>query len=162
MPRYVLQPIDEEPLGELGPIPPHLARQAPKGFRYVIAPPTPPSLEELKAAALQAVRDRRWQAENAGVTVGGVRIRTDERTQAKVSGALQLMELNPAIEALDWEATPGVFAALDQSALVAVGLAIGAHVQACFTNSKVLSLAIAAAEDAEALTAINLQAGWPD
>lgn len=118
-------------------------------------------LSELKAVKLQAVRDRRWIAENAGVTVNGASIRTDERTQAKVSGALQLMALNPSIESLDWEAQPGVFVALDQAQLEAVGLAIGAHVQNCFSRSRELCEAVMAAANAAALAAIDIDADWP-
>lgn len=121
----------------------------------------PVPLSELKAAKLQAVRDRRWVAENAGVTANGTSIRTDERTQAKVSGALELFRQNEELTSLDWEAQPGVFVTLDQPTLAAIGVAIGMHVQACFTRSRELCEAIAAAANAEALAAIDIDADWP-
>lgn len=118
-------------------------------------------LAELKAVKLQAVRDRRWVAENAGVTVGQTLIRTDERTQQKITGALEFFRQNEALETIDWEAQPGDFVTLDQSTLAAIGVAIGTHVQTCFTRSKELSEAIAAAANAEALAAIDIDADWP-
>jgi hypothetical protein len=62
---------------------------------------------------------------------------------------------------IDWEAQPGVFAALDLDTLEAVGKAIGAHVQACFSRSKQLCEAAMAAADAEELAAVDIEAGWP-
>lgn len=118
-------------------------------------------LSELKAAALQAIRDRRWVAENAGVTLGGQAIRTDERTQSKVTGGLELFRQSGALVSLDWEAQPGVFATLDQPTLAAIGVAIGTHVQACFTRSRELSEAVTAAGSTAALQAIDIEAGWP-
>jgi len=122
--------------------------------------PTP----ELAAAKLQAIRERRWAAETAGVVVGGQAIRTDEKTQGKVTGALKLFDLDPALASVDWEAVPEVFVTLDKATLEAIGLAIGGHIQACFTRSKDLTLAVLAARDAAdraALLAIDIETGWP-
>ncbi|MDP3494623.1 MAG: DUF4376 domain-containing protein [Hyphomonadaceae bacterium] len=119
-------------------------------------------LADLKAAKLEAIRARRRVAENAGVTVGGVRVRTDETTQAKITGALMLFQLNDKLVSLDWEATPSAFVTLDQPTLQAIGLAIGAHVQACFTRSRELSEAVTAARDLAALDAVDVSTGWPE
>lgn len=121
----------------------------------------PIPLAEQKAAKLQAVRDRRWIAENAGVTVNGALIRTDERTQQKVTGALELFRQNGELPPLDWEAQTNVYITLDQPTLAAIGVAMGMHVQACFSRSRELCEAITAAADAEDLAAIDIEAGWP-
>jgi hypothetical protein len=139
-----------------------LELQVVDGAPVRVADDEPIPLAELKAAKMQAVRDRRWGAENAGVTANGTPIRTDERTQAKVSGALELFRQNEELTSLDWEAQPGAFVTLDQPTLAAIGVAIGMHVQACFTRSKELCEAITAAADAEALAAIDINVGWPD
>src|SRR5688500_11314959 len=59
------------------------ALQVVNGHPVRVPTDEPIPLDELKAAKLQAIRDRRWIAENAGVSVGGLQVRTDERTQAK-------------------------------------------------------------------------------
>ncbi|MFN3523942.1 MAG: DUF4376 domain-containing protein [Phenylobacterium sp.] len=121
-------------------------------------------IAELAEAKMAAVRDKRWQVETAGVEVAGTPVRTDERSQGKISGALQLFDLNPALEAVDWEAQPGLFVEISKPALQAVALAVGGHIQACFTRSKDLTLEIVAARDANdraALLAVDIEAGWP-
>lgn len=132
------------------------------GLPVRVASDEPIPLDAIKAAAQQAVRDRRWIAENAGVTVNGVPIRTDERTQAKVAGGLELFRQNGELVSLDWEAQPGVFVTLDEAALAAVGVAIGMHVQACFTRSKELCVAISGAANAAAVAEIDIDTGWPE
>lgn len=164
-----LAAIGARPIVEADPIPPgqrvvgvDLVVQAGEPVEVLTLQdiPTP----ELAAAKLQAIRDRRWQAETAGVVVGGQAIRTDEKTQGKVTGALKLLDLDPSRTSVDWEAVPGVFVTLDKATLEAIGLAIGGHIQACFTRSKVLTLAVLAARDnadRAALLAIDIETGWP-
>lgn len=122
---------------------------------------SPRPVEERRAAMLQAVRDRRWTAETGGVTVAGAPIRTDEKSQAKLAGAVALFDLDPEMDSLEWEAQPGVFVTLTEAQIKGIGVAVGAHVQACFARSKVLTLAIQAAEDHADLDAIDIAADWP-
>ena len=116
---------------------------------------------ELKAAKLQALADRRWEAETGGVMVGGALIRTDATSQGKITGAVSLFQADPTLAAIDWEAQPGVFVALDAATMTAIGIAVGRHVQACFSHAKAFSLAIDAAADIAALDAIDINQGWP-
>ncbi len=124
------------------------------------APPTP-DLEALRAAKLSALAERRWQAETGGVMVNGAPIRTDATSQAKIAGADLLFERDPTLTEVDWEAQPGVWVTVDRPTMTAIGIAVGRHVQACFSNAKGLSQAILAAEDAAALDAIDIEDGWP-
>lgn len=121
----------------------------------------PVPLAERQAALLEAVRERRWQAETGGCVVNGVAIRTDEQSQAKIDAAIALFDKDPTLAAIDFEAQPGEWVTLDKLAITAIGIAAGRHVQAAFSRARALSDAIAAAESIEALEAIDIEAGWP-
>lgn len=108
----------------------------------------------------------RWEREAKGFSHGGVAILLDDRTQARISGALHgmalILEDDPeATPTVDWQAQPGVCVTLGQPELRAMGLAAYAHVQACFGRVKALTEAILAAETPEAVAAIDLTTGWP-
>jgi hypothetical protein len=120
-----------------------------------------PSLDERIDFLQAAVRNRRWEAETSGVVVGGAPIRTDETSQNKIAGAVNLFANDPTLTSIDWEAQPGVWVTLDQATMLAIGVAVGRHIQACFSNAKALSEAVAAAEDSADLDAIDIEAGWP-
>lgn len=117
-------------------------------------------LTDLKAQMQAQVRELRWQHETGGIMVGEVPIRTDEKSQAKIAGAVSLFDNDPTLLSVAWEAQPGLFATLDEATVRAVGVAVGRHIQACFARSKELCEAIAAA-DREALLALDLTEGWP-
>ncbi|HYD43666.1 MAG TPA: DUF4376 domain-containing protein [Phenylobacterium sp.] len=119
------------------------------------------TLVEQRAALSDEVRARRWLAETSGVLVGETPIRTDEKSQAKLAGAVALFDLNPALESIDWEAVPGVFVTLDEATIKAIAVAVGAHIQACFAHSRTLCEALAAASTHAALDAIDIRSGWP-
>ncbi|MCX7586532.1 DUF4376 domain-containing protein [Phenylobacterium sp. 58.2.17] len=121
----------------------------------------PIPLAELKAEKLAALRNRRWVAEAGGVTVGGVTVASDEKGQGKIAGAIQLFEKDPTLEAIDWEAQPGAWITINAATAIATGIAVGRHVQACFTQARALNAEIDAAENAEQLASINIEEGWP-
>ena len=95
------------------------------------APPAPSS-EDLMAYAA----NKRWIVETSGIVVSGESIRTDEKSQAKITGAIQLLAADPTITGIDWEAQPGVWVTLDAGTMKAIGVAVGRHVQACFSTLK--------------------------
>lgn len=121
----------------------------------------PIPLADLKAERLAGLRERRWVAESGGVTVGGVLVASDEKGQGKIAGAIQLFEKDPTLEAIDWEAQPGAWITIAAATATATGIAVGRHVQACFSHARALNAAIDAAETAEQLAAIDIEEGWP-
>lgn len=133
------------------------------GFAYDGLTFSPPavSFENLRAAKLAALADRRWQAETGGVDFNGSIIRSDATSQAKITGAVSLFASDPTLTVIDWEATPGEWVQLDASTMTAIGVAVGRHVQACFSNAKTLSQGILAAADQAALDAVDMEVGWP-
>lgn len=118
------------------------------------APPPPTESELLAYAAL-----KRWQVETGGIVVSGTAVRTDETSQAKIQGAVQLLAADETLTEIDWEAQPGVWVSLDTPALLAIGIAVGRHVQACFSTLRQVQTGIAAGE---IITIEDIDAaGWP-
>ena len=118
------------------------------------------SVDSARLSKLVALAERRWQAETGGTTVGGVPIRTDRESTAKITAAYVQASANPAFS-VRWKVDTGIFVTLDAATIISIGDAVTAHVQACFDNEDVLTTAILAAEDLTALDAIDIESGWP-
>jgi len=129
-------------------------------FDGLDAYPTGDLLEGAKAHMLGRLSARREQAETA-FSYGGVPVKLDEGTTARLAAASAGLARRPSGETVDWQLARGVFQALDLAALEAFGDAAFAHVQACFANARTLAEAINAAADLDALREIDLDAGWP-
>jgi hypothetical protein len=112
-----------------------------------------------KAEKLTGLADLRWRKETGGVSLFGAAISTDRESQAMISGALGLVGANPAA-VIDWKTASG-WVQLDEPTVRAIALAVGSHVQACFSHERQLSEAIAAAADFDALDLVDIAAGWP-
>lgn len=118
-------------------------------------------LEARKEAMRDAARDRRWRAERRGVELDGLHLRTDERSQQRVTSLVTAITADEQADNFDFEAQPGQWVTVTRADGIAIGKALSQHVQACFSHCKALHAQIGAAEDDDALDAINLQAGWP-
>lgn len=129
------------------------------GGGWVIVP-EPDRLVASRAAKLAALAERRWQAETGGAVVAGTPIKTDAQSTGKITAAYVQATANPSFTAR-WKVDTGVFVTLDAATIIAIGDAVTSHAQACFDNEDVLTTAILAAEDAAALDAIDIDAGWP-
>jgi hypothetical protein len=143
----------------------------PEEFAAAFPPPVPepPSLEEARAAALEALRLRKWQAKDAGITVNGVAIDTDDRGQATISGAVLNCLRDPDF-AVQWKTAAlnpdgtAVWVTLGQTEINALADALTAYTEACFAVEKAKQAEIAALTSAEAIQgwlAESLDAGWP-
>lgn len=118
-------------------------------------------LADRKEGVLEAIRAARYAHEQGGFTTGQGRMRSDDVTQAKITGAVSLFSLDPTLMSLDWELAPGVFASVSAAQVQDMGILIGRHVQACFTRSRQLTEAVLAASTHAELSAIDLENGWP-
>lgn len=125
----------------------------------LFTPPPGPSVADLREARKVEVAARRKQAETAGITVNGVPVPTDEDTQAKVTGAITLMENDPTLTTIDWKA--GSWLTLDMATLKAIGTAIGRHVESCFSNERAHAEALDALTTAADIAAHDISTGWP-
>jgi hypothetical protein len=110
-----------------------------------------------KAKLKDAVSAKRWAVETGGTTVNGAVIQTDAGSQAKLSGALQLVQADDTVIA-DWKGADG-WVQLNAAAVTAIATAVGLHVQAAFSREKALHDAIDAAADFTALDLIDIEAG---
>lgn len=119
------------------------------------------AFEQEKQKHKEAITAKRWSVETAGITVNGVPIATDATTQAKLSGALQLVQDDDTI-VIDWKSANGTWSRLNAAAVTAIARAVGLHVQACFTREKALHAAVDDAANRAALDLIDIEAGSID
>jgi len=103
----------------------------------------------------QQIAERRWQAEVAGIDVGGMHIDTGRDSQALITGATVQAMLDPSY-ALRWK-TPDGFVDLTAEQIIGVATAARAHVQACFNREAELLDAL----EAGTFTPEMLDQGWP-
>jgi hypothetical protein len=117
--------------------------------------------DQAKAAKRAALAARRYAAEAGGIVLNGAPIRTDPTSQSKITGAVSLFNNDPKLTSIDWEGEPGTWVSIDKATMIAIGIAVGRHVQACFSNARSLSEQIDKATDKSALDAIDIETGWP-
>lgn len=96
----------------------------------------PPTKDQLRAYAA----DARWRKETGGIDFNGAQVRTDRESQAMITGALALMQLNPSSN-IPFKTATG-FVTLDAPTVTALALAVAAHVQTCFAKEAELAAAI--------------------
>lgn len=120
--------------------------------------PDPRPLAEQKAARLQELADARWQACQT-FTYDGVVTAADPALTA-VTGFVVAAQVSPPAGLSTWKLGPAQFRQWSVQDVIAYGIAIRAHVQACFDREEALSTAVTQAEDAEALDAVVFD-GWP-
>lgn len=111
--------------------------------------------KERRAVRLKDLADHRWNVETGGVTLpSGARILTDRESQAQVNSAYTSLR-DDFIATADFKGENGwVLITLEEIAPIAK--AVARHVQPCFTAERRVGEKIKAAEDAEALHAINI------
>lgn len=141
---------DRDALGliELSPEPPF-------DERWYFAPGEARPLDAVKVARLAELAAIRYGREIAGVAG----LRSDRESQALLTGAALAASLDPEY-VVDWKSEGG-WTTLDAVQLLAAAQTVRGHVQACFSNERVLAAAIDAAADMEAVLAIDLGQGWP-
>lgn len=108
-----------------------------------------------RAEMAQQIADRRWQAEVAGIDVGGMHIDTGRDSQALITGATVQAMLDPNYS-LRLKTVAG-FVDLTAEQIIGVATAARAHVQACFNREAELLEALAAGT----FTPEMLDQGWP-
>lgn len=114
----------------------------------------PLTLDAAKNKAFMLLAAWRWMKEEGGTTLGEMQIATDRVTQAKVTGAYIKAQNDSNYVISDWKLDAGVFISLDAATIIAIGDAITAHVQACFTEEANISDEISAAVNVDELEAI--------
>jgi len=113
----------------------------------------PRPLEEVKATQWLRIKRARTVAEESGFLWDGSLFDSNLASQLRISGAIQLTQLNPALT-LDWTLADNTVRTLSAADLTAVGIALGAHVSTQFTKGQSLRAQIDAATTKEAVEAI--------
>ncbi|WEJ72834.1 DUF4376 domain-containing protein [Pseudomonas sp. PSE14] len=98
---------------------------------------------------------RRYQAETAGLKVGGLAISTDRESQGLVTGAAVASMLSPDY-VCQWKTEAG-FVDLDAKQILSIASAIRAHVQVCFDREAELLAHLENGTFAQTM----LNEGWP-
>ncbi|MEH3107159.1 MAG: DUF4376 domain-containing protein [Sphingomonas fennica] len=135
-----------------------------------------PVLRSLVLTAAQALieaKASRWRAAKAiremkmagGCETPLGRADTDADSQRKVNGAvtaaLVARVAGVPFQPMAWTMQDNRVVLHDTDALVALGLAIGGHVDACQQAGTAIRAAIEAAETVEAVAAVDITAGYP-
>lgn len=112
--------------------------------------------ESQVADAKAVIAARRYTEETRGITVNGISINTERDSQNLINGAVVSSLLDPSYTC-NWK-TPDGFQVLDADTLKAVGVAVRAHVQACFDREAALLDMLERGTYKEYL----LDKGWPN
>lgn len=88
--------------------------------------------------------DCRWRKEQAGITLtSGMPIKTDDRSQAKITGAYAAAQVMPTVTTT-WHAADGTDHPLDATAIIAMNQELLVHIDDCFAISAEVLAQIAA------------------
>ena len=102
-----------------------------------------PSVGNYMPAQLQAyAASVRYNHEIAGTTLNGVSVATDRQSQAMIAGAYNMASRDSTFKT-QWKTGVGTFATLDAPAIIAISVAVGGHVAACFAKESDVAAAIA-------------------
>jgi hypothetical protein len=107
-------------------------------LRIVLAEQYPPGTLETYTA------HKRWQKEQAGITLSaGWPIKTDDRSQAKITGVYAAIQVNPAA-VTPWAAADGSVHDVSQAEITAMNTDLLTHINNCFSISADVLVQIAA------------------
>lgn len=120
--------------------------------------------EEAKTAKLNAVNALRDQKEASGFSYLGKVFDSDERSAARIFGAVQAAQA--ALSAgqpfsIDWTVQDNTVVSLDAAATIGMSVAMAQHANALHQHARELKAAIDAAHSQTALDAIDVETGWP-
>ncbi|HRJ60570.1 MAG TPA: DUF4376 domain-containing protein [Azospirillaceae bacterium] len=112
----------------------------------------PLSLTQVKAAARAAAAAARYELEVGGVTVGGLRISTDRDSQMLISAAAAAARAGAMPAQIPLKHLDGI-ELIDAAAMIAIGDAVVAHVQAARRREYDVWVLIEAATDVQGVLA---------
>jgi hypothetical protein len=114
---------------------------------------TDKTLETIKREHKERITEDRYEDEVAGISVNGQFVETDRASQTRIAQAQSLVQLDPTT-AVNWKSTNG-WAILNATNITEIALAIGKHVQKCFTKEKELHSLIDECESIEEVLSIT-------
>lgn len=118
----------------------------------VIRPYAPPTADIAVLKAYAAAK--RWSVQTGGVVVSGVSVDTSDASRSMIADAVAYVEAS-GTTSVDFKAASG-WVTISAAEMTAIGLAVGAHVQACFAAERAVDAAIAAGT----ITTVTAIDGW--
>ena len=112
------------------------------------------TLEQVQTMTWGNMKALRSQKEADGFTWDGSVFDSDQVSQSRIMGAVQLAEMNPEFE-IPWTLEDNTVRVLSASDMKAVGAALGVHVATIFARAQELRLEIYAATTIAAVEAIT-------
>ena len=113
----------------------------------------PRTLQDLKDAKWATIKQARSASEYAGFTSDGSTFDSDAISQNRITGAVTLAQMSSTFS-IDWVLADNTVRTLNQSDMLAVGAALGAHVAAIFAKGVLLREQIEAATTAEEVAGV--------
>jgi hypothetical protein len=110
--------------------------------------------EESRRRIRKRLRRRRDQVLAAGITLNGISVQTDDRSQHRIFAAAFAATQDPDLT-VNWKTAAGDFVRIDAPTLIALAQAVRAHVQDCYDHESALLTALEAGEN------VDLDDGWP-
>jgi hypothetical protein len=86
----------------------------------------------------------RYTKETGGITVSGMPVATDRASQAMINAAYNMAK-NDGTFTTKWKNPDGSFTALNATTIIAIAVAVGNHVSACFAKEADIVAGISAA-----------------
>lgn len=114
----------------------------------------PRTLEQVQTMVWEGMKTLRSQKEAAGFTWDGSVFDSDQISQSRIMGAVQLAGMNPAFE-IPWTLEDNTVRVLSASDMQAVGAALGSHVATIFARAQELRAEIYAATTIAAVEAVT-------
>lgn len=117
------------------------------------------AVDAAKTTRKSEATSRRYTTETSGVTLAdGTVVATDRESQALIHGAYTRAKEN-ATATFDFKAATG-WKTVDAATMVAIGDAVFAHVQECFSKEKMLHDQIDACLTATDVAAVDIEGVW--
>lgn len=114
----------------------------------------PRTLNDLKASKWAEVKAARDKTEFAGFIWDGSLFDSDPLSQQRISGSAQAAQIMGTTFATNWTLADNTTRTLDADQMIAVGLTMLAHIDACHTRGRLLRMQINEADTMEKLATI--------
>lgn len=129
-------------------------------------PPQPPepTLEEVRAVALAALREKRKAVEYGGFLFNGQRWDSEQKDELRLNSALKMFEMTGMPEFSGWKIAEGTYVTATLELLQGAALSLMQHYAATFAVEAVKGAELLALETQEAVAEwmeTALGQGWP-
>lgn len=118
-------------------------------------------LEAYKKYLIDVVDKKSKGIEEGGVMLGETKINTTKESQSRITGMWGAVQVDPT-RVVDFKNDDGSWSQLDADTVISIASTVADHVQACFTNEKVLGDLINGCTTLAELKAVDITTGWPE